>query len=588
MITHKNLLIITLVIIGFVLTGCFDDESNPSGPDKDQLIGTWVLTDYTIDGEPEETQGITVTFNEDGSGTVLIFGHNAPLTWSTDGDQLTITFDGEVTTGTYTVNSTTFTYTFDDDDGINAQIYERRTADNSNSVIEGKVTDSQTGEGIEGATISSDDDNSVITNSSGSYSLDVTAGTREITVSKSGYFSINRSVQVDEDSTVTQNFILVPILGNGEGLLRLVLSWNENPSDLDSHMETPMIEGQAYHISYSEEGSKDSAPFVTLDNDETDGYGPETITIHQLFTGTYKYYVHKFSEEIDLAGCGAQVRIYNTEGLQNTVTIPENGEGLYWQVCTIDGDGNVVIVNEINQGNQGHGNGLIEGRVTHSQTGDPIQDATVTIDATNSTTTDSNGEYSLEVDAGSHTISVSKDGFYENSEDVYVNADETVQQNFALTPTLVTGEGVLRLVLTWQDEPKDLDSHLLTPVIDGSTYHIYHGDEGNKDTAPYATLDIDDQDGYGPETITIHRLFTGTYNYYIYNYTLTSSMANCGAKVQIYNTDGLLNTIYTPTTGNGEFWHICYINGNGEVTVVNEIKEENPGFTVGSGLKPSH
>ncbi|MCF7811232.1 carboxypeptidase-like regulatory domain-containing protein [bacterium] len=588
MLTRKSFLIIAFVMLGLIINGCFEEDS-PSGPDKDLLIGSWKLTSYTIDDQAEETMGIIVTFNDDGSGLVYIYGYSFPMSWSTDGDKLTTTVDGDATTGTYTVNSTTFKYTFDDEDGHNVQTYEKRASNAGYSFVVGEVTDSQTGEGIYGVTVSSDDDNSTTTNVDGVFSLNVGEGTRTITVEKSGYFSRSESVQVGQNATVTLNFIIVPTLSNGEGLLRFVLSWNDEPDDLDSHMETPLIEGQTYHVSYSETGSKLTAPYVTLDHDETDGYGPETITIHQLFTGTYKYYVHNYSEERNLAGCGAQVRIYNSAGLQHTVTVPQTGVGLYWQVCTIDGNGNVSIVNEIdNGGSQNPEYGYIAGRVTHSQTGASVQDAIITTDAGGYTTTDSNGEYSLQVDAGSLTISVNKDGFYGSSEEIYVNANQTSTQNFILTPTLESGEGELRLVLSWQDEPEDLDSYLSTPLIEGSTYTVYYGDEGSVEYAPYAKLDIDDTDGYGPETITIHHLFTGTYKYYIHNYSGSPTMRNCGAKVQIYNTSGLLRTVYVPTTGDGRYWNVCTINGNGEVTVVNELRDEAPSFTGGNALKPKH
>jgi uncharacterized protein YfaP (DUF2135 family) len=574
-------------MLGLIINGCFEDS--PSGPDKDLLMGSWKMIENTINGHDVEAMGIILNFYDDGSGLVYIYGYSFPMSWSADGDELTITVDGEATTGTYTVNSTTFKFTYDDEDGHNIQTYEKRSASSGYSFVVGEVTDSQTGEGVIGVTVTSDDDNTTTTDSSGIYSLNLDAGTRTITISKTDYFTASKSVQVDENAIVTLNFTIVPTLGNGEGLLRFVLSWNNEPEDLDSHLETPNIEGQTYHISYEETGSKDSAPYVTLDNDETDGYGPETITIHQLFTtGTYKYYVHNYSEEIDLAGCGAQVSIYDSEGLQHIVTVPANGTGLYWQVCTIDGNGNISIVNEINNGGtQNPEYGIVEGRVTHSQTGDPVQDATISTDASNYTTTNSNGEYSLQVDAGSQTISVSKDGFYGTSETIYVNADQTLTQNFVLAPILGSADGVLRLVLSWQSEPEDLDSYLSTPLIEGSTYTVSYENDGSADSAPYALLDIDDVDGYGPETITIHRLFTtGTYNYYIHNYSGSPTMTDCGAKVQIYNASGLLRTIYVPTSGDGSYWHVCSINGNGEVNVVNVIDDQNPGFIGGNALKP--
>jgi len=59
-----------------------------------------------------------------------------------------------------------------------------------------------------------------------------------------------------------------PVLNDSE--IRIVLSWGANPRDLDSHFV-----GEDIHVFY---GNK-SAKGVNLDCDDTNGYGPETITI---------------------------------------------------------------------------------------------------------------------------------------------------------------------------------------------------------------------------------------------------------------------------------------------------------------------
>ena len=70
-------------------------------------------------------------------------------------------------------------------------------------------------------------------------------------------------------------------------------------------------------------------------------------------------------------------------------------------------------------------------------------------------------------------------------------------------------EFYLRLTLTWGENPRDLDSHLWTPSIEGSPYHVYFGSKGSENSRPYAQLDVDDVSSYGPENITIKRLFNG-------------------------------------------------------------------------------
>ena len=130
----------------------------------------------------------------------------------------------------------------------------------------------------------------------------------------------------------------------------MVLNWGATPSDLDSHLLTPDIEGNAYHIYYSNRGSYAVAPFAKLDTDDINGYGPETITINQAFAGTYTYYIRNFSGGNEqLKNSGAVAQIYSGESCTATIIeVPTDTDGLYWYVCDIDGTtGNITVVNQI-------------------------------------------------------------------------------------------------------------------------------------------------------------------------------------------------------------------------------------------------
>ncbi len=94
--------------------------------------------------------------------------------------------------------------------------------------------------------------------------------------------------------------------------VRVVLSWNETPTDLDAHLRTPTIGNDSYHIFWNNTGSETEPPYAVLDVDETEGFGPETITIHDPQAGTYNYWVHNWSEDALLAGSGAVVEVYDS------------------------------------------------------------------------------------------------------------------------------------------------------------------------------------------------------------------------------------------------------------------------------------
>jgi len=122
-------------------------------------------------------------------------------------------------------------------------------------------------------------------------------------------------------------------------------------------------------------------------------------------------------------------------------------------------------------------------------------------------------ETALTVDAGKADYHP-----YANSR-VPVRPGETVELNFSLSPVIVSPQQ-MRLVLNWGAVPRDLDAHLVTPSIEGTNYHVFYalGSRGRTNAAPYAQLDVDQQNGYGPGTITITRFMPGTYHYYVHKF----------------------------------------------------------------------
>ena len=263
----------------------------------------------------------------------------------------------------------------------------------------------------------------------------------------------------------------------------------------------------------------------------------------------------------------------------------------------------------------------ITGIVKNAITNTVLSGVTVGV-GTNTTTTDQSGRYALynvpismltaaftgNPTAGNSPLTVQ---FTDNSSDnnitltaskqdyvTYTNNQITLQLgetkviDIALSP-VITGEG-LRFVLNWGERPWDLDSHLKTPLIEGQYYHVDFMDPGDSIAPPYATLDVDNVDGFGPETITIKKFYNGVYYYFVHNYSgeveSDTSFKNSNAIVQVYNKDGLLNTIKCPSTGEGYFWHVCNVDGATKaITVINTVTTVEPGYTTAARetkLKP--
>lgn len=200
----------------------------------------------------------------------------------------------------------------------------------------------------------------------------------------------------------------------------------------------------------------------------------------------------------------------------------------------------------------------------------------------------SNGEYyTNNLPSGYYTAEVKCDGFIIAYIDV-VAAAECTNQNLNITPTIAADQ--LRIVLTWGATPADLDSHLVGPNASGSgKFHTYFSEkEYSLNGIKYADLDRDDTNSYGPEQTTVYVKKSGTYSYYVHDYTNRSSsnsnqMAKSGAKVVVNMGDAIIATYYVPSNIDGTLWHVFdYDFDTGIITPVNAVSYKSDYKTIGS------
>lgn len=133
-------------------------------------------------------------------------------------------------------------------------------------------------------------------------------------------------------TTETTDITLSDCLVIGTAPLTARLTWGENPSDLDTHLIGP----NGYHIWYANQGSLSSAPFASLDVDDTSSYGPEVLTALSFpEAGTYHYSIYHFSGSSTITASPARVELTLNGG--TTVFTPPSGQidERWWNVFDI-------------------------------------------------------------------------------------------------------------------------------------------------------------------------------------------------------------------------------------------------------------
>ncbi|XP_062520176.1 mucin-19-like isoform X2 [Corticium candelabrum] len=208
------------------------------------------------------------------------------------------------------------------------------TCDRRVYTVTGIVKDASTGKGIVRSIVSLGG-RSTRTNSSGYFTFtNVPCLPYTLTAIGPGYVSNSKNVTVSEEGPdcVMANIVLSKELTSGTW--KVVITWGAEARDLDAYMEVP----GGCRVSYDKNHRYcfSGTANVSLDNDDRDRFGPETITIHEgVAVGTYKHYVHVYSDDLTFALCKATAELYNGDAKVSTIQSP-SGNHHYWDTFTID------------------------------------------------------------------------------------------------------------------------------------------------------------------------------------------------------------------------------------------------------------
>jgi hypothetical protein len=199
------------------------------------------------------------------------------------------------------------------------------------------------------------------------------------------------------------------------------------------------------------------------------------------------------------------------------------------------------------------------------------------------TTSSGTGTYSFSsLAAGTYTVRAVKSGFTDGAVTATVATPTQDAPVLFLSPV---GTNVAwRFVLSWGASPRDLDSHLTGPVPGSSTrFHVYFGSPGSATASPFARLDVDVTEGFGPETITMAQQFPGVYRYYVYQWSADGAIPASNARVDVYQGNTLVRQFFPPQ-GTGRYWTVFEIDGT-TLTPVNTLGTIAPAMVVGPVLQ---
>lgn len=162
-------------------------------------------------------------------------------------------------------------------------------------------------------------------------------GDRLLILKKAGYSTLVVKCPCDG-----MTYAMSSVMENLDGL-RIVLNWGSRPEDLDSHIVYPNN-----HVYFERQRGKKS----NLDVDDTNSYGPETITIEEKFDGQrYVYAVHDYTNRgyensERLAKSRAQVMVYIGSTLIKTYYVDPHQKGTLWVVFGVDENGTFHDINQ--------------------------------------------------------------------------------------------------------------------------------------------------------------------------------------------------------------------------------------------------
>lgn len=240
---------------------------------------------------------------------------------------------------------------------------------------------------------------------------------------------------------------------------------------------------------------------------------------------------------------------------------------------------NEIILPEANENR--NRKGQLNGVVIDAMTGEGVPGAELTFvsaedpGVTEATVTAWDGSFSVELSEGLQNVTITAADYMEESFQFEMEEGRNYSgEQFIISPELMAGSA--RIVLEWGAEPQDLDSYLRGETDNGDDVFVnFRSRTSVSGGNTVAELDVDDRDGYGPETITIYDL-NGVYRFSVVDYQVTSTLSQYGATVKVYlpNQSSPEVIELDPGAGINNIWEVFELN-HGELIVRNEAGDDD-------------
>ena len=364
---------LVLILTAFCLSNCSENSEYGEASDYEKLgagsSGSGIINGTVLDNASDALSGVSVTFAKSGTNSSVVTtednGTYSKTSLSSGTYTLTYSKSG------YLETTQSATLATDREELTVATVKQLPDTCASTGTISGTIKDAVSDSAVSDVILSvrsglNETSGTIVktdnTSNSGTYSFSsMNAGWYTVQTSKSGYIAANFNVFSCGNVSSQDHSISTSL---SSGTMRIVLSWpaDSTSTDLDSHLTGPdNLSGQGhsgastkrFHVTYPSSGQGafyyaannysctcDKSDNVTVDQDDRNAGGTETITISNVRSGTYRYSVHEYhgiSSGTTLAKSGASVTVYYNDLSKNPTTYNvSNASGNLWSVFTFD------------------------------------------------------------------------------------------------------------------------------------------------------------------------------------------------------------------------------------------------------------